>query len=121
MLMKHTFLTLIILGSLLLIGGLIQRTVPSFTPTTGVVASPYVTVSYEGREGETVLDLVREKHTIETKRYDIGTLVTAIDGQSSNATQVWIYYVNGVAGNVATDQFVTRRDDRVEWRLEAVR
>jgi len=42
--------------------------------------------------------------------------VESVDGLVNSASQAWIYFVNGEAGQVAADQHQLTAGDRVEWR-----
>jgi hypothetical protein len=58
---------------------------------------------------------------IKTKDYDFGKLVEAIDGVANTKAKVWIFYVNGEAGDKASDKFELKAGDKIEWQYEAVK
>lgn len=83
-------------------------------------------VSLEAAEATTVYaaleKLAGEKGwEIVTKDYDFGKLVEAIGGTANSRDKAWIFYVNGEAGDKASDQFKVKAGDRVEWKYEAVK
>lgn len=53
---------------------------------------------------------------LETKTYDFGIFVESIGGKRNTSERAWIYYVNGISGNVAADKKQVTAGDRVEWR-----
>jgi hypothetical protein len=65
-----------------------------------------------------VLEKVAEDHQMElvTKKYDFGILVESIDGVKNTKDRAWIYFVNGQAGEVASDKLELADGDMVEWR-----
>jgi hypothetical protein len=66
-------------------------------------------------EGALALDL-----SLDTKQYDFGILVEAIDGiENGQNNSYWLYYVNDQAPNVASDKQTIEEGDRVEFRFEA--
>src|SRR5579871_34856 len=78
------------------------------------------TVTVYGRGGKTLLELLRERHHVETKTYPNGDLVTAIGNRVNGLNnRYWMYYVNGQHGNQSADKFVPPDNQRVEWRFEA--
>jgi len=56
-----------------------------------------------------------------TKEYKFGTMVEAIAGAANNQENAWIFYVNGKAGDKASDQLKVKAGDLVEWKYEAVK
>lgn len=83
-------------------------------------------VSFEAAEDTTVYaaleKLAGEKGwEIVTKDYDFGKLVEAIGGTANSQDKAWIFYVNGQAGDKASDKFTLAAGDKVEWKYEAVK
>lgn len=72
------------------------------------------------RDGETALELIKRTHPTETKDYDFGTLVEAIDGvKNGNGNKYWILYVNGKQATVGAGAYKIQKNDAIEWRFEA--
>lgn len=78
----------------------------------------------EAKDNMTVLDALRKVDAqysvgLETKKYDIGELLTSLaDQKSGDGGKYWIYYVNGQGAVNAIDQQIVRPGDRVEFRFE---
>ncbi len=78
------------------------------------------TITYQGVEGRTALELLKENHEVESAMYDFGEFVTSIDGQAADDTaNFWAFYVNGAQASVGAGEYQTKPDDVIEWRLEA--
>ena len=58
---------------------------------------------------------------LQVKDYDFGKLVESIDGIASGKDMTWIFYVNAVAADKASDKFELQSGDKVEWRYEKVK
>jgi len=71
----------------------------------------------------TVLDLLqvsmqRNLVTVQTKKYDFGTLVDSIDGVVNGTDgKYWIYEVNGESPTIAADQYIVQPGDIVEFKF----
>ncbi len=55
---------------------------------------------------------------IKTKHYDFGDLVETIGDKTNSTDKAWIYYVNGISGDVAADKKAVKAGDKVEWKYE---
>jgi hypothetical protein len=55
---------------------------------------------------------------IEKKQYDFGVFIEKIGEYGNTQEYAWIYYVNGAAGDVASDKKIIQEGDIVEWRYE---
>lgn len=76
--------------------------------------------SMDIRDGETALELIKRTHPTETKEYDFGTLVEAIDGvKNGTDNKYWILYVNGKQATVGAGAYTIQKNDAIEWRFEA--
>jgi hypothetical protein len=58
---------------------------------------------------------------VKVKDYDFGKLVEAVGGTANTADKSWFFYVNGVVGDKASDQFEVKAGDKVEWRYETIK
>jgi hypothetical protein len=65
-----------------------------------------------------ILENVTTSNSIElkTKQYDFGILVESIGGIANTKEKAWIYFVNGKAGEVASDKYNLKEGDVVEWK-----
>jgi NADPH-dependent ferric siderophore reductase len=73
------------------------------------------------QENQTVYSLLdqhakQKSLTLKTKQYAFGILVEAIGNQANSPDKAWIYFVNGVAGDVAADKKILKPKDKVEWK-----
>ncbi len=74
--------------------------------------------------GVSALDLViragmRENFTVETKKYDFGTIVESIDGvRGGDQKKYWLYYVNGKQATVGADAYKVQSGDTIDFRFE---
>jgi hypothetical protein len=77
-------------------------------------------VSYQGQDGKTALELLRNKYDVETTKYDFGEMVTGINGVKSSSSQFWAFSVNGQMATQGADSFITKSSDTISWKLENV-
>jgi hypothetical protein len=77
-----------------------------------------LTISYNGRSGKTVLEILKENHNPEIEETSGGSFVNSINGKKNTSNSFWVYYVNGKQGTVASDQYETKDEDKVEWKYE---
>ncbi len=85
-------------------------------------ASPVRTFTKNVASGATALDLLRtvseeDNVPMETKDYDFGTLVTAVDGVSASDSKFWSFYVNNALAPVGAGDYVLKQDDAVLFRF----
>lgn len=58
---------------------------------------------------------------VEYNNYDYGVLVESIKGiRNGDEGKSWIYYVNGIFGDVAADKKILKEGGIVEWKFEVV-
>jgi hypothetical protein len=79
--------------------------------------------TYDGILAATAYDALIEVSSrtaipVEKKQYDFGVFVEKIGDYGNTKEKAWIYYVNGVSGDVAADKKVIKAGDVVEWRYE---
>jgi hypothetical protein len=79
-------------------------------------------LAYEGRDGSTVLELLRAAThgNIEVVGSGDSSFVVAINGRvaSDARREFWALYVNGRLAAVGAGALVTSEGDEIEWRLE---
>lgn len=78
------------------------------------------TVAYDGEEGKTALDLLRDKAEIQTEDSSLGVFVTSINGTANTNTNYWMFYVDGKLAPTAADQYQTKAGEKIEWRYEDI-
>jgi hypothetical protein len=79
--------------------------------------------TYDGILATTVYDALvqvssRAAIPVEKKQYDFGVFVEKIGDYGNTKEKAWIYYVNGVSGDVAADKKSIKNGDVVQWRYE---
>lgn len=76
------------------------------------------TISYQGQDGVSALDLLKQKADVKTKSSSIGEYVESINGKDGGGSKYWLYYVNGQQAPVGPAEYKTKSSDQIEWRLE---
>jgi hypothetical protein len=73
----------------------------------------------EGQTAFSILKDVTDKEGIglEVQEYDFGVFVKSLNGMESSAEMAWIYFVNGVSGQIAADKMELANGDVVEWKF----
>ena len=93
---------------------------PASTTTTETepkVDPDATTITYEGEDGETALELLEEQgYDVEVESSSLGEYVTAIGEVEATKTEYWSYEVDGKLPNVGADQYETKDGQQVEWR-----
>lgn len=79
--------------------------------------------TYDGILAATVYDALvqfasQTATPIGQKHYDFGVFIEKIGDKGNTKDNAWIYYVNGVSGDVAADKKIIKPGDVVEWRYE---
>jgi hypothetical protein len=76
------------------------------------------TIRYEGRDGRTALDLLREAgHDVRVTESSLGDYVTAIGDVEATGSGWWTFTANGKLPNVGADAYVTSTGEAIEWRF----
>lgn len=75
-------------------------------------------ISYSGTDGKNALEILKEKHQVSSSSSDFGAFVTAIDGTTNTSDTFWMFYINGKSASVASDKYVTKAGDQIEWKYE---
>lgn len=90
---------------------------PESTPEAGVE-----TVSYQGVEGQTALELLKASHEVEVQSFgDLGEFVNSIDGVAGDADHYWSFYLNGEPATVGAGTYATKPGDVIEWKFEEIK
>lgn len=76
------------------------------------------TFEYQGEEGKTAFALLQEQYDVEYDQFDFGVLIKSINGEQSDDSHFWLYYINGEQAQTGADQFETQTGDVILWRLE---
>lgn len=75
------------------------------------------TISYQGQEGKTALELLKAKVQVETKDTSFGPQIMAINGIQATDKEFWLFSVNGQPASVGAHQYQTKDGDKIEWKL----
>ena len=75
-------------------------------------------VEYQGKEGQTVYDLLKSNNEVQADISSFGVMVKGINGLSQTDKEFWTYTVNGVSAEVGADKYVTKNNDKVKWELK---
>lgn len=84
----------------------------------GVSQTQVTNIQYQGVKGQTALDLLKQKASVQTKHYKFGDMVTSINGVSGNGPKYWSFYVNGKMSDVGASTYITKNSDQIEWKLQ---
>lgn len=77
--------------------------------------------SYNGLEGQDALSLLKLAYAVETKDFgSLGEMVVGINGVKPAKDEFWAFYVNGQSSNVGASSYITKNDDKIEWKLEKI-
>ena len=101
---------------------------PETSPAPIVTRPPEVTsatppgppeVIYSGRDGATVLELLKERHTVvlDSELALFGAIVLQIDSLAAGPTQFWIFYRDSLRGDRPPDECTTFTGESIRWVL----
>lgn len=77
------------------------------------------TVSYNGKNGSTALELLQSRADVVTSGTGENAFVTSINGKVPNEKQYWAFYINDKAATVGAGSYVTKDSDTILWKLES--
>jgi len=79
-------------------------------------------VSYEGQNGKTALELLKNKYKVETKEFTgMGEFVTSIGGVAAeDGKNFWAFYVDGEMAMEGASTYKTKNGEKIEWRLDEI-
>lgn len=79
------------------------------------------TVSYDGVEGKTALEILKEGTDVTTQSSSYGDFVTGINGREADASsEYWSFYVNGSYASEGAGTYQSKTGDKIEWKLESL-
>jgi hypothetical protein len=74
-------------------------------------------VTYEGADGETALDLLRDAgYDVTVKSSKLGDYVTGIGDVEATNSEYWLFEVDGKMPSVGADVYETKDGEKIEWR-----
>ena len=78
------------------------------------------TVSYQGVDGTTAYDILKEKYAVVADETAYGPMVKSINGEEATDTTFWSFKVNGELAQVGAHQYTTKSTDTITWELTAI-
>ncbi len=93
------------------------RRAPAPVPQAAPRRAERLLITYEGKDGKTALELLKARARVRTVTTQLGELVEEINGVSNGGGYYLIFYVNGVMAKVGAGSYVTKKGDRIEWKL----
>lgn len=87
--------------------------------TTTIISNADGTiVNYQGQDGVTALEILKNGAEVISEDSSFGEFVTTINGVKQTNTEFWLFYINDEPASVGAGDYVTNEGDEVEWRLE---
>jgi len=77
-------------------------------------------ISYDGQDGKSALDLLKENNQVNEQETSFGTFVTEINGIKNENGSYWMFYINDQVSESSSDTYVTKNSDKIEWRYEKI-
>lgn len=80
---------------------------------------PIASESAKAKRDESVLSVLLRTHSVQTKEYSFGTVVTAIDQVAGGKDGMyWIFYVNGSMSTIGAGEYLIKSGDVITWKLQ---
>ena len=101
-----------------------EQQVAAAPRTTPIAGTDFlVEISYPGRDGATVLDLLKEQHRVrlDSELALFGAIVLDIDSFAARPDEFWIFYRDSLRGDRPPDICTTRTGESIRWVLKARR
>lgn len=96
--------------------------IPRLTTTSSAALNQPMTaptVTYQGEDGKTVLELLQRDHQVEAQDTSFGAFVSSVDGVPSTENAIWLYYIDGQQGVTPANETTTQAGQTIEWRYES--
>ncbi len=124
---KIFFVSLILFTLAVIAGSSIPRFFPkqhineTMPRVTVAIAAGESIATYDGILAATAYDALLAAASsaaipIEKKQYDFGVFIEQIGDKPNTKDRAWIYYVNGIPGDVASDKKNISNGDIVQWQ-----
>lgn len=77
-------------------------------------------LTYQGKDGATALDLLKQNATIESTGEGSMAYVTSINNvkPDSSKNEFWSFSVNGTPATVGAGSYVTKSTDTITWKID---
>ena len=107
---------------ILVFGALYEQGIifPKKTEETVQITERVTTLTYQGQEGKTALELLES--TAQTVKSGEGenAYITSINGVAADSTkEYWAFSINGEASMVGVGSYITKSSDVIKWDLTA--
>src|SRR5262245_25763378 len=90
---------------------------PKAAPAATPAREERLVIAYEGEDGKTALELLKSRARVRTSSSQLGELVEEINGVSAGKDWRLLYYVNGSMAKTGAGNYVTKKGDKIEWKL----
>jgi len=70
-----------------------------------------------GTDSLTVLEILKQSHSVDFKSSSMGVFVRAIDSVEQSSAAYWLYSVNGEMPKTACDKYIVSAGDTIRWHL----
>lgn len=77
-------------------------------------------ITYDGVDGKTTYDLLKEKYVVEADQQSFGVMVKSINGLVATDKEFWLYSVNDQQPSVAADKYQTKTGDKIKWEYKGM-
>lgn len=91
----------------------------SIKPSSSQVEQAETTyISYQGEDGKTALELLKQEAKVKTESSSLGDYVVSINGNDGSGTKYWLFYVNGKEAAEGAGTYQTKTGETIEWKLQ---
>jgi len=80
-------------------------------------AKDSLVIEMKGQTGKTVFEITRLSHKMDYRNMTGGIFVRGIDSIVAGGNYGWIYSVNNVMADIASDKYVTNDTDIIKWHF----
>jgi hypothetical protein len=94
-----------------------RRAVAPTPQASQPVREERLVIAYEGEDGKAALELLKVRAQVRTSVSQLGELVEEINGIRSGNGHNLIFYVNGTMAKTGAGNYVTKKGDKIEWKL----
>jgi outer membrane lipopolysaccharide assembly protein LptE/RlpB len=119
-----TLFILLIISSFILTGCGFQTTTEINAPIINqpVKLSPEQTITLNGENNKTALEILQSTYQVETKTYEnMGEFIETINGLKPDNKHFWAFYINGQMAEVGAGQYQSKDGDVLEFKLEEIK
>lgn len=93
---------------------------PPTSEEVAAIDSAKIIVSYQGKDGKTAYDLLKEQYTVVADETAFGPMVKSINDEASTDSTFWTYKVNNELATVGSHEYTTKSTDTITWELTAI-